>query len=131
MNIGGIFNDNLTLLSSATPGDVRITPYRALHINLRTNAGVELGTISNPINVAGSFTATNPSVGVIGAPTPLSATLSGFKDQSGNLASVTLSAMGSVPVSIISGGGSGSNAAAGLTGIPVPTSADYLGINIG
>lgn len=74
-----------TVVSDLTDGAfalVRMTKQRGLHINLRNDAGTEIGTVTNPLVTSG-------------------------------------------------GGGSGSNAAAGLTGAAVPTSADYVGFNVG
>lgn len=63
-NIGGIYNDNLSLLLIGIPGDVRITGYRALHTNLRNNSGIEIGTVAHPLvtSAGGSVPNTNGSV---------------------------------------------------------------------
>jgi hypothetical protein len=50
---------------------------------------------------------------------------------SGNVSPLQLDSAGNLLVNVKSGGGSGSNAAAGLTGSAVPTSADYVGFNSG
>lgn len=68
----------------------------------------------------------NESVAGVGAPTPAKATAIAMQDGSGNLQIV--SSAHPLP---ITGGGSGSNAAAGPTGSAVPASADYLGFNSG
>jgi len=55
-NIGGVFNDT-TLGVLTNPGqqaELRLTPYRALHVNIRTQAGLEAGTVSNPFYVTGT-----------------------------------------------------------------------------
>jgi hypothetical protein len=53
--IGGELDDTSPVL--ATEGNVspaRITAARALHMNLRSNSGTELGTASNPVRVDGA-----------------------------------------------------------------------------
>lgn len=50
--IGGVFNDGLTAVTSGQQAAARITTNRALHINLRSAAGVELGlSQANGLNV--------------------------------------------------------------------------------
>lgn len=51
-----------------------------------------------PLAVTGSFTATNPSVGTNGSPTPASSTQAGGKNPSGNLAPFLIDATGALVV---------------------------------
>lgn len=52
----GQLDDSATILATEDNVSVaRITEQRAIHTNLRDNSGVELGTISNPIQISGSF----------------------------------------------------------------------------
>src|SRR3954464_11335497 len=49
--IRGLFNDT-TLLNLTVPGtesECRLTPGHAIHINLRNQAGTEMGTVTNPL----------------------------------------------------------------------------------
>ena len=62
--IGGVFNEAL----GADPSEdsavaIRSTAKRALHVNLRTAAGVEIGTASSPIRVDLTGTTTQPVIG--------------------------------------------------------------------
>jgi hypothetical protein len=51
--ISGHFDDtSIVLALEDNPAPVRITQYRALHVNLRTAAGVEIGTGGSPIPVS-------------------------------------------------------------------------------
>lgn len=50
---GGTFQTTVTSLSSGVAAAFRITAQRALHINLRDNAGVEMGVSANPLFVTG------------------------------------------------------------------------------
>lgn len=60
--VGGVFNDSLSALGSTAAGAFRMTPYRGVHINLRDNAGVALGTSTvNPLYVY----STNPGTTTI------------------------------------------------------------------
>lgn len=47
---GGVFNDALAAITSGQQGTNRLTSFRALHVNLRTSAGIELGN-----SIADSF----------------------------------------------------------------------------
>lgn len=54
--IGGEVDDTGTVgVAEGSAGSARITAQRAIHINLRDNAGVELGTTTTPVRVAGSL----------------------------------------------------------------------------
>lgn len=56
--IGGVFNEVLGAdPTEDTAATARITAKRALHVNLRSDAGVELGTLTNPFQV-------NPTAGM-------------------------------------------------------------------
>jgi hypothetical protein len=57
--VGGVFNESLTPLTSGTIGVLRATARRALHSNLRDSFGNELGLASNPLQVTGKFALTN------------------------------------------------------------------------
>ena len=59
-NVGGVFNDGLSTLSSGNAAAARITSSRALHINLRNASGTEIGTASNPVRVDPTGTTTQP-----------------------------------------------------------------------
>lgn len=53
----GAFDDDATsVLSEDTLGVVRLTSFRAEHVNLRDSSGNELGTIANPLPVTSSAT---------------------------------------------------------------------------
>ncbi|MGH8865356.1 MAG: hypothetical protein ACREVZ_12045 [Burkholderiales bacterium] len=59
-NIGGVFND---ALGAVTPGNAaapRITTQRGLHVNLRNNAGTEIGILATPLRVDPTGTTTQP-----------------------------------------------------------------------
>ena len=84
--VGGEFNDSPSDPSSGQAAAARITAKRALHINLRSAAGVELGTSSAPVRVdptgstaqpitdnAGSLTVDAP----VAAPLPIAVTTTG------------------------------------------------------
>ena len=46
---GGVFNDTAAALTTGEQGTERTTPNRARHVNLRNQAGAELGTTANPL----------------------------------------------------------------------------------
>lgn len=66
-NMGGVFNDGLTAVTSGNGAAARITPNRALHVNLRNNSGTEIGTNSNPVRVDPTGTTTQPISGTVTA----------------------------------------------------------------
>lgn len=73
---GFVFNDGLATLSSGTNAAARITSARGLHTNLRNNAGTEIGTASNPIQVSVANTGANGTAIAVGSTTlALDATL--------------------------------------------------------
>jgi len=47
--IGALYNDAATSPTSGQVAAVRMTAFRGLHVNLRTNAGVEIGTSASPL----------------------------------------------------------------------------------
>lgn len=50
-SIGGVFNDTpVAALTSGQQGAARVTANRALHVNVRSQAGVEQGTVAAPFN---------------------------------------------------------------------------------
>ena len=66
---GGVYNDSLAALTSGQEAMARYTAYRGQHINLRTNAGVEIGSASGaPLFVSAAvsnFPATQPVSGTV------------------------------------------------------------------
>jgi hypothetical protein len=59
-NIGGVFNDGLSAVTSGNAAAARITNQRALHINLRNTSGTEIATSSNPLRIDPTGTTTQP-----------------------------------------------------------------------
>ncbi len=47
--IGGVFNDTAAALTTGQQGTERLTPNRAGHVNLRTQAGTEIGLAASPL----------------------------------------------------------------------------------
>lgn len=72
--VGGVFNDSITAPASGTAASARITSFRGVHVNLRTNAGVEIGTSASPVRTDPTGSTTQPvsiasgNVGQSGAP---------------------------------------------------------------
>lgn len=58
--IGGVFQDTSPNLTSGQTGAVRLTQFRAFHINLRDNSGTELGTSGNPLRIDPTGITTQP-----------------------------------------------------------------------
>jgi hypothetical protein len=56
---GGVYNDAIAAATSGKADGVRISQNRAFHINIRNNAGTELATASNPLQVSLANTAAN------------------------------------------------------------------------
>lgn len=48
----GVYNDSLTAMVAEGEGSIRITPNRAMHMNLRRQDGTEVGTAGNPLYVS-------------------------------------------------------------------------------
>lgn len=57
---GGVYNDSIAALTSGQTGADRSTPNRAKHVNLRNNAGTEIGTLANAVRVDPVGTTTQP-----------------------------------------------------------------------
>lgn len=66
-NVGGVFNDGLTAVTSGNAAAARITNNRAIHINIRNASGTELATASNPVRTDPTGTTTQPISGTITA----------------------------------------------------------------
>lgn len=66
-NVGGVFNDGLSALSSGNAAAARITPNRGVHVNLRNNSGTEIATSSNPLRIDPTGTTTQPVSGTVTA----------------------------------------------------------------
>lgn len=57
---GGEFNDSASSPSSGQAAAARITPLRGLHVNLRNQAGTEIGTNAAPVRTDPTGTTTQP-----------------------------------------------------------------------
>jgi hypothetical protein len=66
-NVGGVFNDGLSALSSGNAAAARITPNRGVHVNLRNNSGTEIATSGNPLRIDPTGTTTQPVSGTLTA----------------------------------------------------------------
>jgi hypothetical protein len=88
-----------------------------------------LGTSAHPLEVAGTVTATNPSVSATGATVPADATMVGAENPSGDLEPLNVDASGYLEVNVKAG--SAGNSAASATGAAVPADADYIGYENG
>lgn len=66
-NVGGVFNDGLSALSSGNAAAARITPNRGVHVNLRNNSGTEIATSANPLRIDPTGTTTQPVNGTVTA----------------------------------------------------------------
>lgn len=72
--VGGVYNDSITAPASGTAASARITSFRGVHVNLRTNGGVEIGTSGSPVRTDPTGSTTQPvsiasgNVGQSGAP---------------------------------------------------------------
>lgn len=88
-----------------------------------------LGTSAHPLEVAGTVTATNPSVSATGAAVPADATMVGASNPSGDLEPLNVDASGYLEVNVKAG--SSGNSAASATGSAVPADADYIGYDNG
>ena len=62
---GGVFNDSATALTSGQQGTERLTPNRAVHVNLRNQSGAEIGTSGTPVRTDPTGTTTQPVSGTI------------------------------------------------------------------
>src|SRR5579871_1785087 len=59
-SVQGVFNDGLSAVSSGTVDTARITNNRALHVNIRNQAGTELATQAAPLRIDPVGTTTQP-----------------------------------------------------------------------
>jgi hypothetical protein len=64
-NVGGVFNDGLSALTSGNAAAARITPNRGVHANLRNNSGTEIATSANPLRIDPTGTTTQPVNGTV------------------------------------------------------------------
>ena len=70
--VGGVLNE--TIVSDPTEDQVaafRITAKRGLHVNLRNNAGTEIGTAANPVQVTGGGGGTEYTEDAVAAADPV------------------------------------------------------------
>jgi uncharacterized cupin superfamily protein len=85
---GGVFDDTPpTALSTGNAGAFRLTNNRAVHVNFRNQAGTELATASNPLQVSLANTGSNATAVTVGQ-----STASSLKAQVAQLASVATTA---------------------------------------
>ena len=66
-NIGAVFNDSLSAVTSGNAAAPRITTNRGLHVNLRNNSGAEIGTATTPVRIDPTGTTTQPVSGAVTA----------------------------------------------------------------
>lgn len=120
--VGGVFNDTpVAALTSGQQGAARLTANRALHVNIRSQAGVEQGTVAAPFNtqdlsdgpVAAGTAATKSMLsGAVFNSTPPTLT-------NGQQAALQMDANGNLKVSLAS--------SSDATPIPVTNSNDNAG----
>lgn len=67
MVVGGAYRSSPSVLSDGEASSILMTQYRALHVNLRSSGGDEIGTQSNPIKVDVVGTTTQPVSGTVNA----------------------------------------------------------------
>lgn len=86
--VGGLFDDTPpTAITTGHAASARITPNRALHVNLRNQSGTEIGTSSAPLRIDPTGTTTQPVSGTV---TVQQSTASNLKvDLSGTAANAT------------------------------------------
>lgn len=58
--IGGVYQDSSPSVTAGQGAAVRITQFRALHLNLRDSSGIELGTSGNPVRIDPTGTTIQP-----------------------------------------------------------------------
>ncbi len=61
---GGVYGDFIPPVAGTTTAAFRMTAYRGQHVNLRNNAGVEIGTNANPVVTTSSISVTIGAVSV-------------------------------------------------------------------
>jgi len=94
-------NINATLSSRATEATLSTLNNKINTLGQKTMANstpIVIASDQAPIPITGSISSTNPSVGLIGSPVPLSAAQVGGEDPSGDLAALNLSAAGNLRV---------------------------------
>lgn len=103
---GGVFDDGLAAVPSGDVATERITPNRAVHTNLRNNAGTEIATASNPLrndptgttpqpaSQSGTWNINNVS-GTVSLPT------NAAQETGGNLASIKTNQTNGTQTSIV------------------------------
>ncbi len=57
--VGGVYNDSAAAATSGHADAARLSQNRGLHVNLRNNAGTEIGTASTPVQVSLANTGAN------------------------------------------------------------------------
>lgn len=65
--IGGVYNDAITAAGAGQAAAARITPNRALHLNLRRQDGTELGIAATPVRTDPTGVTTQPVSGTVTA----------------------------------------------------------------
>ena len=119
-NVGGVFNDGLSTLSSGNAAAARITSSRAIHVNLRNASGTEIGTASNPVRIDPTGTTTQPVTIQSNAAVNV-AQMNGVAVTMGN----GIAGTGVQRVSIASDNSAVAGLGAGATGSAVPGNAVY------
>jgi hypothetical protein len=72
--VGGVFDDTPpTAIATGKAASARITNNRALHTNLRNQAGTEIGTSTTPIRTDPTGTTTQPISGTVTTTPPANA----------------------------------------------------------
>ncbi len=112
---GGVYDDTLVASVAGQQQEVRLSKYRAFHVDLRRNTdGLEIGTLAVPLR--------NQQVGTADA-NMLS--LGGTALSGADVVDVANTAL---RVNVVAG--SSGSSAVGATGAAVPASADYEGVNV-
>jgi hypothetical protein len=97
--IGGVVNDTTVLgeVAEDVAAAARITPRRAIHVNLRSNAGTEIGTAAAPVVVSIGALATSAATPV---PVPVTNVAAIVAPASANRVQVVLRNTGANPVGL-------------------------------
>lgn len=85
---GGVYNDAVAAATLGHADTVRISQNRGMHVNLRNNAGTELATSSNPLQVSLANTAANSTAVKVdnsGVTQPVSGTVTVQQSTASNL----------------------------------------------
>jgi hypothetical protein len=96
-NVGGVFNDGLTALSSGNAAAARITPNRGVHVNLRNNSGTEIATSANPLRIDPTGTTTQPVSGTVTTTPPANASTNVTQFGGTNVVTGTGASGGGIP----------------------------------